>query len=80
MTEISFSKGQPTTEFTRQIGNFFTQHGRAPRMSVPIETPRSQALKTVANGLIYYSARDLMEAFFTKEKKPFFLRRIHQRE
>lgn len=72
MTEISYSKGQPTTESTRQIGNFFTQHGRAPRMSVPIETPRSQALKTVANGLIYYSARDLREAFFTKEKRTFF--------
>lgn len=72
MTEISYSKGQPTTESTRQIGNFFTQHGRAPRMSVPIETSRSQALKTVANRLIYYSARDLMEAFFTKEKRTFF--------
>ena len=73
MTEISFSKGQPTTETTKQISNFFTQHGRAPRMSVPIETPRSQALKTVANGLIYYSARDLKEALFTKGKRIFFL-------
>ena len=74
MTEISFSEGQPTTGTTKQISIFFfTQYdGRAPCMSVPIETPRSQALKTVANGLIYYSARDLKEAFFTKGKRTFF--------
>lgn len=72
MTEINVSKGQPTTKTTKQICIFFTQHGRAPRMSVPIETHRSQALKTVANGLIYYSARDLKEAFFTKGKRTFF--------
>ena len=66
MTDASFSKGQPTIIF-------FTQHGRAPCMTVPIETPRSQALKTVANGLIYYSARDLKEAFHKRKKNLFFL-------
>ena len=81
MTEISFSKGQPTTESTRQISNFFTQHGRAPRMSVPVETPEIPGFKNCSKWInILLSEGSQGSVFHKRKKNLFFLRRIHQRE